>query len=112
MLYASQADARATTFQRVLAAGEAYCRDTRALLLRASLVQHDFVQVGVGWLGVGFVAGVLLLRASLVQHNCRADGRGLSLGCGLSCASWPCDAGQPDAPLITYVKGSRDTGST
>ncbi|KXZ46324.1 hypothetical protein GPECTOR_45g94 [Gonium pectorale] len=48
VLYASKADARATTFARVLAAGEAYCRDTRALLLRANLVQHDFVQVGVG----------------------------------------------------------------
>ncbi|KAG2487456.1 hypothetical protein HYH03_013879, partial [Edaphochlamys debaryana] len=46
VLYASKADARASTFARVLAAGEAYCRDTRALLLRASLVQHDFVQAG------------------------------------------------------------------
>ncbi len=57
MLYASRADARATTFAKVLAAGEAYCRDTRALLLRASLLQHDFLQVGWlvggGWRAVG-----------------------------------------------------------
>ncbi|EFJ45720.1 hypothetical protein VOLCADRAFT_63341 [Volvox carteri f. nagariensis] len=46
VLYASKADLRATTFSRVLSAGEAYCRDTRALLLRANLVQHDFMQVG------------------------------------------------------------------
>ncbi|GIL49002.1 hypothetical protein Vafri_5484 [Volvox africanus] len=46
VLYASKADLRATTFAKVLAAGEAYCRDTRALLLRANLVQHDFMQSG------------------------------------------------------------------
>lgn len=53
VLYASKADARVTTFQRVLAAGEAYCRDTRALLLRANLVQHDFMQAGLGGAGGG-----------------------------------------------------------
>ncbi|GLC42921.1 hypothetical protein PLESTB_001814700 [Pleodorina starrii] len=46
VLYASKADARATTFAHVLSAGEAYCRDTRALLLRANLLQHDFMQAG------------------------------------------------------------------
>ncbi|KAG2424834.1 hypothetical protein HXX76_014255 [Chlamydomonas incerta] len=53
VLYASKADARVTTFQRVLTAGEAYCRDTRALLLRANLVQHDFMQAGPGGPGGG-----------------------------------------------------------
>ncbi|GFR53055.1 hypothetical protein Agub_g15730, partial [Astrephomene gubernaculifera] len=46
VLYASQSDARASTFSRVLAVGEAFCRDTRALLLRANLVKHDFMQAG------------------------------------------------------------------
>jgi len=44
VLYARHADARKATFARALAAGEAYERDTKALLVRASLMQHDVVQ--------------------------------------------------------------------
>ena len=46
VLYARHADARRATFQRALAAGAAYERDTKALLVRASLMQHDVVQRG------------------------------------------------------------------
>mmetsp|Transcript_27249 Transcript_27249/g.45593 ORF Transcript_27249/g.45593 Transcript_27249/m.45593 type:complete len:412 (-) Transcript_27249:404-1639(-) len=44
ILYARHADQRNTTFQKTLATGEAYVRDTHAMLLRASLLQHDIVQ--------------------------------------------------------------------
>ncbi|KAG1663636.1 hypothetical protein FOA52_011691 [Chlamydomonas sp. UWO 241] len=44
VLHASHADVRGQTFQQVLSAGEAYLRDTKAMLLRASLIKHDFVQ--------------------------------------------------------------------
>jgi COP9 signalosome complex subunit 1 len=47
VLYARHADARRATFQRALAAGAAYERDTKALLVRASLMQHDVVQRGL-----------------------------------------------------------------
>jgi len=47
VLYARHADARRATFQRALAAGAAYERDTKALLVRASLMQHDVVQRGM-----------------------------------------------------------------
>eukprot|EP00238_Polyblepharides_amylifera_P015908 CAMPEP_0196584436 /NCGR_PEP_ID=MMETSP1081-20130531/47059_1 /TAXON_ID=36882 /ORGANISM="Pyramimonas amylifera, Strain CCMP720" /LENGTH=415 /DNA_ID=CAMNT_0041905639 /DNA_START=73 /DNA_END=1320 /DNA_ORIENTATION=- len=44
VLYARHADQRSATFQKVLATGEAYMQDTKAMLLRASLLQHDLVQ--------------------------------------------------------------------
>lgn len=44
VLYARHADVRRSTFQRVLAIGEEYVRESKAALLRANLIQHDFVQ--------------------------------------------------------------------
>ncbi|CAL8465400.1 g4936 [Coccomyxa elongata] len=44
VLYARLTNTRAATFERALQTGEDYLRDTRALLLRASLMQHDLVQ--------------------------------------------------------------------
>lgn len=46
LLLARTADARKLAFERALAAGEAYLRDTKALLLRASLLEHDCTQAG------------------------------------------------------------------
>mmetsp|Transcript_3835 Transcript_3835/g.7926 ORF Transcript_3835/g.7926 Transcript_3835/m.7926 type:complete len:420 (-) Transcript_3835:301-1560(-) len=43
ILYARHADQRNATFQKTLATGEAYVRETHAMLLRASLLQHDFM---------------------------------------------------------------------
>ena len=50
VLYARKPDQRGCTYQQALQAGEEYLRGSRALLLRASLMQHDLIQVG-GWLG-------------------------------------------------------------
>eukprot|EP00798_Chlamydomonas_sp_ICE-L_P013423 gene13423-19280_t len=44
VLYARLADVRSQTFQRVLACGEQYVRETKAMLLRANLMKHDFQQ--------------------------------------------------------------------
>jgi hypothetical protein len=44
VLHAARPDARAATYGAVVAAGEAYLRGTRSLLLRASMVRHDLVQ--------------------------------------------------------------------
>mmetsp|Transcript_29356 Transcript_29356/g.56342 ORF Transcript_29356/g.56342 Transcript_29356/m.56342 type:complete len:415 (-) Transcript_29356:242-1486(-) len=44
ILYARQADQRNATFQKAMSTGEAYMRDTRAMLLRASLLKHDVMQ--------------------------------------------------------------------
>lgn len=38
------ADIRAATFAKVLSVSEAYVRESKALLLRASLLKHDVVQ--------------------------------------------------------------------
>jgi len=46
VLVARHADARTGTFQRALAVGEAYERDAKALLVRASLVRNDVVLKG------------------------------------------------------------------
>ncbi len=63
ILYARHADARQSTFVRTLAAGDAYLRDTKALLVRASLMQHDVVQKGAsrrggGAFGMGGMGGM------------------------------------------------------
>jgi hypothetical protein len=50
VLYARKPDQRGCTYQQALQTGEEYLRGSRALLLRASLMQHDLIQVG-GWLG-------------------------------------------------------------
>ncbi|RWR80770.1 COP9 signalosome complex subunit 1 [Cinnamomum micranthum f. kanehirae] len=42
ILYARHADQRNATFQRVLQTGVEFDRDVRAMLLRASLVKHDY----------------------------------------------------------------------
>lgn len=46
VLYARHADVRAQTFARVLATGESYIRESKALLLRASLIKHELIQRG------------------------------------------------------------------
>ncbi|CAL5331543.1 COP9 signalosome complex subunit 1-like [Camellia sinensis] len=42
ILYARHADQRNATFQRVLQTGNEFDRDVRAMLLRASLIKHDY----------------------------------------------------------------------
>ncbi|KAL6981884.1 COP9/signalosome complex subunit Csn1 [Sarracenia purpurea var. burkii] len=42
ILYARHADQRNTTFLRVLQTGSEFDRDVRAMLLRASLIKHDY----------------------------------------------------------------------
>uniref|UniRef100_A0A7N0V0M3 PCI domain-containing protein n=1 Tax=Kalanchoe fedtschenkoi TaxID=63787 RepID=A0A7N0V0M3_KALFE len=44
ILYARHTDQRNTTFQRVLQTGNEFDRDVRAMLLRASLIKHEFSQ--------------------------------------------------------------------
>jgi hypothetical protein len=44
VLYARYADQRSSTFAAALRMGEEYLRDSKALLLRASLLKHDLVQ--------------------------------------------------------------------
>lgn len=44
VLYARHADVRRSTFTRVLQMGEEYVRESKAALLRANLIQHDFMQ--------------------------------------------------------------------
>jgi hypothetical protein len=46
ILYARHADQRNATFQRVLQTGSDLQRETKALLLRANLMRHDFVMKG------------------------------------------------------------------
>ena len=46
VLHARTADARNQAFERTLAMADGYLRDTKALLLRASLMQHDVMQAG------------------------------------------------------------------
>jgi len=43
VLYAKQQDQRSATFHKALAVGEAYQRDTKAMLLRASLLSHKVI---------------------------------------------------------------------
>jgi COP9 signalosome complex subunit 1 len=43
ILYARHADQRSSSFQKALQVGADFQRDTKALLLRANLMQHDFV---------------------------------------------------------------------
>ena len=44
VLFSKKPDARAETQKQVFEAGEAYLRDTKALLIRASIIKHDFIQ--------------------------------------------------------------------
>ncbi|XP_011628353.2 COP9 signalosome complex subunit 1 [Amborella trichopoda] len=44
ILYARHADQRNATFQRVLQTGVEFDRDVRAMLLRANLVKHEYIQ--------------------------------------------------------------------
>ncbi|CAM8926481.1 unnamed protein product [Rhodiola kirilowii] len=44
ILYARHTDQRNTTFQRVLQTGNEFDRDVRSMLLRASLIKHEFNQ--------------------------------------------------------------------
>lgn len=46
ILHARHADQRNGTFQRVLQTGSDFERDTRAMLVRANLLKHDFVMKG------------------------------------------------------------------
>ncbi|BBN13298.1 COP9 signalosome complex subunit 1 [Marchantia polymorpha subsp. ruderalis] len=46
ILFARHADQRNATFQRVLQTGSDFQRDTRAMLLRANLMRHDFIMKG------------------------------------------------------------------
>ncbi|CAM8912972.1 unnamed protein product [Rhodiola kirilowii] len=48
ILYARHTDQRNTTFQRVLQTGNEFDRDVRAMLLRASLIKHEFNQKQLG----------------------------------------------------------------
>ena len=43
VLHARHADQRTATFQKALAMGDEYVRDSMALLLRINLMRHDFV---------------------------------------------------------------------
>ncbi|KAK9832518.1 hypothetical protein WJX81_004497 [Elliptochloris bilobata] len=60
VLYARLADPRSATFANALRIGEEYLRDTRALLLRTQLIQHDLVQRAPGGRGP---------RAPSLPHN-------------------------------------------
>jgi len=42
VLYAKNADQRVTTFEKAFRVGSDYVRDARSLLLRMSLVKHNF----------------------------------------------------------------------
>ena len=46
VLHARHADQRTATFQKALAMGDDYVRDSMALLLRINLMRHDFVVKG------------------------------------------------------------------
>lgn len=46
VLHARHADQRNASFQRVLQTGSDFQRETRALLLRATLMRQDFVMKG------------------------------------------------------------------
>jgi COP9 signalosome complex subunit 1 len=48
VLYARHADQRHATFEKALAMGEAYMRNTKALLLRINLLRADFAVKGSG----------------------------------------------------------------
>jgi len=48
VLHARHADQRNATFVKALATGEAYMRDTKALLLRLNLLRADFAVKGSG----------------------------------------------------------------
>ena len=43
VLYARHDDQRSATFQKAIAMGEDYMRDTKALLLRINLMRNDFI---------------------------------------------------------------------
>ena len=57
VMYARKGDARAATYRDALAAGEGYLAGTKAMLLRASLVRHDLIQVWGGVRGLGLGVG-------------------------------------------------------
>lgn len=42
VLYARHADQRNATFQRVMQTGKEFDRDVRAMILRASILKHDY----------------------------------------------------------------------
>ena len=44
VLFAKKPDPRLETQKQVIEAGEAYLRDTKALLIRASIIKNDFIQ--------------------------------------------------------------------
>ena len=48
VLHARHADQRTSTFQKALAMGDDYVRDSMALLLRINLMRHDFIVKGNG----------------------------------------------------------------
>jgi COP9 signalosome complex subunit 1 len=48
VLYARHADQRHATFEKALAMGETYMRNTKALLLRINLLRADFAVKGTG----------------------------------------------------------------
>lgn len=53
VLYSRKPDQRSGTYQQAMRAGEEYLRNTRALLIRASLMQHDLIQKPSGGAGGG-----------------------------------------------------------
>lgn len=57
MCHRRQTNIRTATFSKVLSVAESYVRDSKALLLRASLLQHDLIQRGTGGGGGGGGAG-------------------------------------------------------
>eukprot|EP00887_Chlorella_sp_A99_P005019 scaffold4.g5019.t1 len=48
VLYAKKLNQRGSTYQQALRAGEEYLASTKALLLRASILQHDLIQKPIG----------------------------------------------------------------
>eukprot|EP00899_Mesostigma_viride_P012739 jgi/Mesvir1/21466/Mv03922-RA.1 len=69
ILYARHADQRHSTFQRALAAGEDYMRDTRSMLLRANLITNDVTAGG----------GAPTRRQPMVHHPGIRGMRGVGL---------------------------------
>ncbi|KAI3428534.1 hypothetical protein D9Q98_007357 [Chlorella vulgaris] len=57
VLYARKPDQRSITYQQAIKAGEEYVRNTQALLLRASIMQHDLIQKPAGGGGGGGGSG-------------------------------------------------------
>ncbi|PRW44245.1 COP9 signalosome complex subunit 1 [Chlorella sorokiniana] len=53
VLYARKPDQRSSTYQQAIKTAEEYLRNSRALLLRAALIQHDLIQKPSGGGGGG-----------------------------------------------------------